>query len=903
MPRAALLIGVSRYSSGLTSLPRVQNDVELMRRVLIQRQFGFKPVVCLCDAPLQTMQEEIETFFKNCHPDDQVLFLLAGHGIQAEDGRLYFATPETVPDAQGRLLRARAIAASFIQDVMNASPARHQVLVLDCPLQKGFGSRLLEDDPIDLEEQLGGDRRVILTASIFTHHITEVSDLDTWSYTRYLADGIETGAIDSNRNGEVSAQDLDNYVRRKLRIAAPAMNPQIYGSDESSHLPLLKLPIDDSRVRYRKVLEGMGDRVATDPTTTKILGNRDLLDATAYSLELSAQEAAEIEAASLQPRRDYYQRLQAYRERFGHTKLEVVESNYQPSEDELKQHRQSLGLTDEDTAGIEAEPLVRQQQQQRKNHQDDLNRYEQILLFLMQRQGSLGQGEAIGDGYRPLLRHLRDTLGLQDDEAQVIERDLVTRLNRRMNTTFVPEPYPSETQPPAGEPNNLAANSLPPTQIPQPERPIQQQRQPTAAPGQFNPLQGQANSLQGQPNPLPGQSNPLPGQPNPLQQGQSAPTRGQTVTTIQSEQSDPALQNVSYNRSQPPPQAGMAGNSQPAISPPERVVNAPAGQPAENLQSPSPAQVAPVVGNPTPETPVQASVSQEVTPKERDMSKPKKSKLPLWLWILPAVLLAALGGIWFAFSSARQPGNSLGTKPPPPPDVSTPAQTPIKQAAGNISLGVTAHKNGKLDDAIKSFNDAIGILSNDCNSKAGDNLKTANCRLLAVAYSNRSYAYFDQQNYTQAFNDATQAVSLDPNLPDATVNLANARFKRGDQNGALQDYEQALQLNPNNVLKAGIYNNRGNVYFAQKNYQTALNDYNRALNLLKNYADAFYNRGLANEALGNIQNAISDFQKAAKFYNDQNNFDLEKEANNRIANLKQQPSKGNSAPSSNSTNL
>jgi Tetratricopeptide repeat. len=129
--------------------------------------------------------------------------------------------------------------------------------------------------------------------------------------------------------------------------------------------------------------------------------------------------------------------------------------------------------------------------------------------------------------------------------------------------------------------------------------------------------------------------------------------------------------------------------------------------------------------------------------------------------------------------------------------------------------------------------------------------------------------------------------------------LANARFKRGDRTGALQDYERALQLRPSNALRAGIYNNRGNVRFAQNNAQAALQDYNQAINLKRNYADAYYNRGLAYEALNNIPNASNDFRRAAKFYRDQNQFQLADEAERRATNLQQRTPGGTASPAAN----
>ncbi|WP_421658027.1 tetratricopeptide repeat protein [Leptothermofonsia sp. ETS-13] len=817
MSRVALLIGVSRYPPGLNPLPRAQKDVEVMRRVLRQPQFGFEQVESRCDASLQEIEEAIETFFKNRAPDDQVLFLFCGYGIQDEDGRLYFATPETAPDYQGRLIKARTIPASFVQDVMDASPAKHQVVILDCYFRQGFGDTSNDDNPVDLPTQLGGDGRVLLTGSIFTHNLIEPADLDAWSYARYLVDGIETAAADTDSDGVVSAADLHDYARRKLAIAAPAIHPQLYGNEELAQRPLLKVPVHDPRVSYRKVLENLAEQGETDPTATTLLTGRSLLDDIKHSLGLSPQEAAEVESRSLQPLRDYRQRLQSYQERFSGTKLGYVGPNYQNNED-LKRYRQALGLTDSDTAGIEAAPQIVQQQQQREQHQRNLVKYEQVMLAVMQRQYPLTEGD------RRLLHHLQKALQLSDEDVRMIESDLAARLHRREGGS-VPPPDSSLTRPP-----------------------VELAQQSSTSP------------------PFPGTPPVSPGTPP------SPPGRLPEELPLQ-----PA--NVSYSHPD-----GMNPGNPPPFGPP-------AGpHPAE------PPPVRPVDTPPSPTTTFQSVELPVNEPAQPPMKSSKESKAwPYGVLIITGVLLTMLLGTLLAVWSSGNFGNLFGSRPPAPPvDNQQAPLSPMKQAAEDINLGVTAHGIGDHEQAIKYYDQAIRLMTGSC--QPGVNTQSSQCQLVARAYSNRSYAYFDLRNYNQALNDANSAVVLDPNLVEARINLANARFKRGDRTGALQDYERALQLRPSNALRAGIYNNRGNVRFAQNNAQAALQDYNQAINLKRNYADAYFNRGLAYEALNNIPNAINDFRRAAKFYQDKNQFQLADEAERKAANLQQRTPGGTASP-------
>jgi len=77
---------------------------------------------------------------------------------------------------------------------------------------------------------------------------------------------------------------------------------------------------------------------------------------------------------------------------------------------------------------------------------------------------------------------------------------------------------------------------------------------------------------------------------------------------------------------------------------------------------------------------------------------------------------------------------------------------------------------------------------------------------------------------------------------DVFYNHGNAYARKGQYDLAIQDYNQAIKLNPNNV---NAITNRGNAYFSKGQYDLAIQDYNQALKLNPNDVDVINNRAVA----------------------------------------------------------
>ena len=350
MAKIALLIGVSEYKYGLNPLPGAIEDVEAMQRVLQHPKMGsFTPddITVLKNPQRQVMEEAIEMLFSSCQKDDLLLLYFSGHGIKDDRGRLFLTTPVTRKNSKGKLIKTTTVAASLIHEVMETCRSKRQVIILDSCFSGAFaeGMRAKDDGIVDIKTQLGGEGRAILTSSTALEYSFEQEGSDLSIYTRYIVEGIETGAADADNNGVISVDELHDYAKKKVHSAAPAMNPGIFAVKEGYKIKLAKAPIGDPKLEYCKEVE----KCIRDGKVS-IVGRRILLRRQ-RELGLSAQQAQQIENEVLEPLRIKQQNLKEYEEAF----REAVEQETTLSKltrEELKRFQELLRLRDKDIAAI-----------------------------------------------------------------------------------------------------------------------------------------------------------------------------------------------------------------------------------------------------------------------------------------------------------------------------------------------------------------------------------------------------------------------------------------------------------------------------------------------------------------------------------------------------------------------
>ena len=235
--KLALLIGVSNYQGGLSNVSTAVSDVKNMQRVLENPQIaGFDEVKPLLQPSLEQMRVDIHNLFAESQKDDLVLLFFSGHGIIDKFEQLYLATPPTEPNA----FKATAISAGYIKDMMRDSPSRRQIVILDCCYSGAFARNWQAKPNCDT---------ALLASSSPSQASYEAEE--TGIYTHCLVEGMETGAADTDNNGEVLIAELHNYAKKKVQVVRPQMKPYIQAFQEGFQIAIAKSQIIPEAENWR----------------------------------------------------------------------------------------------------------------------------------------------------------------------------------------------------------------------------------------------------------------------------------------------------------------------------------------------------------------------------------------------------------------------------------------------------------------------------------------------------------------------------------------------------------------------------------------------------------------------------------------------------------------------------
>jgi tetratricopeptide (TPR) repeat protein len=133
--------------------------------------------------------------------------------------------------------------------------------------------------------------------------------------------------------------------------------------------------------------------------------------------------------------------------------------------------------------------------------------------------------------------------------------------------------------------------------------------------------------------------------------------------------------------------------------------------------------------------------------------------------------------------------------------------------------------------------------------------------MLSNGYLLRGIQRVDKGDLEGAITDYDQAIRLNPNNDEAYYNRGIWRSEKGDIDGAIADYDQAIRLNPK---AASAYINRGAARYRKGDTDGSIADLDRAVELNPKNALAYSNRCFTIKLKGDFDDAIADCDQAIR---------------------------------------
>ncbi|MEM9149919.1 MAG: caspase family protein [Cyanobacteria bacterium P01_F01_bin.3] len=133
----AVIIGIDKYSKGISPLQTAVNDAKALAQ-LLHLEHGYD-VKLLVDesATLEKLRDLLENALpEEITEDDRVLFYFAGHGVAADSGD--GPTGYLIPQDADRTQRETYLSMQRLHDTLMALPCRHLLTVLDCCFSGAF---------------------------------------------------------------------------------------------------------------------------------------------------------------------------------------------------------------------------------------------------------------------------------------------------------------------------------------------------------------------------------------------------------------------------------------------------------------------------------------------------------------------------------------------------------------------------------------------------------------------------------------------------------------------------------------------------------------------------------------------------------------------------------------------
>jgi tetratricopeptide (TPR) repeat protein len=192
---------------------------------------------------------------------------------------------------------------------------------------------------------------------------------------------------------------------------------------------------------------------------------------------------------------------------------------------------------------------------------------------------------------------------------------------------------------------------------------------------------------------------------------------------------------------------------------------------------------------------------------------------------------------------------------------------PVQSGAGE---GKKLTADQLIDRCVEKFhkNDLAAALQ-DCTEAISHKEAVGFNNDAALAYRDRGAVRYALNDFKGAFNDYKEADKRRPDTPEILFGLGVTSDRLGDKDSAMTFYTKAIDLG---TRDATVYLDQGLLFFEKHEIENAIKDYDSALILRKDFANAYVNRAAARRANNDLAGVAyqhqKEFEKALADYRD-----------------------------------
>lgn len=182
---------------------------------------------------------------------------------------------------------------------------------------------------------------------------------------------------------------------------------------------------------------------------------------------------------------------------------------------------------------------------------------------------------------------------------------------------------------------------------------------------------------------------------------------------------------------------------------------------------------------------------------------------------------------------------------------------PISASFVNFAIGNCLLFTGDADSAVLYLVKTVDLLADDEKVQPFQ---------IMPAYVNLAWAYIQLNDLEPARSRLDELVELSQNFSSVIqAQVLETRSKllalMFDYTSAIQDMDVVIGLFKSDVALARAYKQRGDIIMLIYEWNRALDDYNMAIELDPDYAEAYYRRGILYYTMVERENAIVDFER------------------------------------------